>query len=117
MAMELSTTTLPGRQSPQAERAPSSSTARIRPPVLGGAAFLPFDKVTTSFVYIGFPFADAGQQFNATVVPEPTGLVLAAIGSGMGLLACAAAGCAVCARYSRLLEGSRKTGVPGNKDG
>ena len=57
------------------------------PAALGGAAFLPFDKVTTSFVYIGFPFGDAGQQFNATVVPEPTGLLLAAIGSGMGLLA------------------------------
>ncbi|HEY1603023.1 MAG TPA: hypothetical protein VGG64_25690 [Pirellulales bacterium] len=62
-------------------------TSPDSPAVLESQAFFPVDKVTTSFLYIGFPFGDAGQQFDAKVVPEPTGLLLAGAGAAIGLLA------------------------------
>jgi hypothetical protein len=45
------------------------------------------NKVTTSFVYVGYPQYDPGYQFNVTVVPEPSTLLLAGIGGLTGLLA------------------------------
>jgi hypothetical protein len=45
------------------------------------------NKVSTSFVYVGFPEVGPGYQFNVTVVPEPSALLLAGIGGLTGLLA------------------------------
>jgi MYXO-CTERM domain-containing protein len=59
--------------------------------LLGNAPFLPFDKVSTSFVYAGFPQApgDPGFKFNPSVstVPEPASFVLGGLGGLIGLLA------------------------------
>jgi hypothetical protein len=55
--------------------------------LMANAPFIPSDKVTTSFVYIGAAEADPGFQFNVQVVPEPTSFVLAAIGGAVGLMA------------------------------
>jgi hypothetical protein len=60
-------------------------TSPDSPTILKDNAFFPVDQVTTSFLYVGFPFGDAGQQFNVTVVPEPTGLLLAGAGAAIGL--------------------------------
>jgi hypothetical protein len=37
-------------------------------------------KVTTSYVYTGAPQGDPGLQFNLSIVPEPSSLILAALG-------------------------------------
>jgi hypothetical protein len=57
-------------------------TSTSSPTALEGAApFITSDKVTTSFVYIGFPENDPGFQFNAAVaVPEPASLTLLGVG-------------------------------------
>ncbi len=62
-------------------------TSPDSPATLAGNAFLPPNKVTTSFVYIGFPQTDPGYSFNGTVVtPEPSTLLLTAIAGCLGLL-------------------------------
>jgi hypothetical protein len=58
----------------------------------GKSAFFSTTPTTTSFVYSGGPFSDSGFQFAATVVPEPTAIVLAAVGGFIILSAC---GCSV----------------------
>jgi hypothetical protein len=63
-----------------------SFTSPDSPATLGGDAFIPPNKVTTSFVYIGFPQTDPGFQFNATLVPEPSTLALAGVGVGLVLI-------------------------------
>jgi hypothetical protein len=50
-------------------------TSSDTPAQLAGDAFIPPNKVGTSFVYIGFPEADPGFQFVAQV-PEPATLTL-----------------------------------------
>ena len=62
-------------------------TSPDSPATLAGNAFIPPNKITTSFVYTGFPQGDAGLLFNVAVVPEPAGLALAGIGATLGLLA------------------------------
>ena len=56
--------------------------------MLGDSPFFPDTPVTTTFVYSGAPFSDAGVQFTvqAAPVPEPTTAVL----MGLGALAFAA---------------------------
>ncbi len=54
--------------------------------IIGGLAFIHPNKVSTSFVYIGFPQTDPGFEFNVSVVPEPSGLVLAGVAGCIGLL-------------------------------
>jgi hypothetical protein len=50
-------------------------------------AFYPGNKVTTSFVYIGFPETDAGFRLDAGVAPEPASATLACIAGGACWLA------------------------------
>ncbi len=50
-----------------------SFTSPDSPLTINGNAYLPSDKVTTSFVYIGFPFTDAGYRFDTTVVSQLSG--------------------------------------------
>ena len=52
----------------------------------GKSPFHSTTPVTTSIVYSGGPFSDSGFQFTATVVPEPSAIVLAAVG-GLAVLA------------------------------
>jgi hypothetical protein len=62
-------------------------TSTDSPATLAGNAYLPPFKVTSSFVYTGFPLGDAGFKFNASVaVPEPAGLTLAGIGIATAFL-------------------------------
>jgi hypothetical protein len=60
-------------------------TSPDSPATIAGNAFFPGDKVTTSFVYIGFPQTDPGFEFNAKVAPEPASAALA-VTAGSGLL-------------------------------
>jgi hypothetical protein len=54
------------------------------PATLAGNAYSPGFKVTSTFVYIGFPESDPGFQLNASVtnVPEPGSIILSSIGAG-----------------------------------
>jgi hypothetical protein len=61
-------------------------TSPDSPATLAANAFIPFDKVTTSIVYIGFPQTDPGFGFNVAPVPEPSTIVLGAVGACVGLL-------------------------------
>ena len=61
-------------------------TSPDSPTLLAGNAYIPGNKVTTTVVYAGFPLSDAGYQFNVSVVPEPSSLVLAGVGLCIGLL-------------------------------
>jgi len=54
--------------------------------MLGDSPFFPTAPVTTSFVYEGAPFSDAGVKFAVEAVPEPSSLAL----MGLGALAFAA---------------------------
>jgi hypothetical protein len=60
-------------------------TSTASPLVLSGNAPVVGNKITTSWVYIGFPESDAGFRVDATVAPEPTSLVLAGTGAAFGL--------------------------------
>jgi hypothetical protein len=62
-------------------------TSTDSPATLAGNAYLPPFKVTSSFVYTGFPLSDPGFKFTASVAPEPTSVVLAGIGAGLGCTA------------------------------
>jgi hypothetical protein len=46
-------------------------TSNDTPAQIAGDAFFPGNKVSTSYVYIGFPLSDPGFKFNVQVVPEP----------------------------------------------
>jgi hypothetical protein len=48
-------------------------TSNDTPAQIAGDAFFPGNKVSTSFVYVGFPLSDPGFKFNVTV-PEPASL-------------------------------------------
>jgi hypothetical protein len=62
-------------------------TSNDTPTQLAGTSpFFSTTPVTRSIVYSGGPFSDSGFQFTATVVPEPSAIVLAAVG-GLALLA------------------------------
>lgn len=63
-----------------------SATSPDSPAIIGGPAFVPSNKVSASFEYIGVPQTDPGFQFNVSVVPEPSGLVLAEATGCIGLL-------------------------------
>jgi hypothetical protein len=64
-------------------------TSPDSPAILAGNAWLPAFKVTSSFVYIGFPESDPGFNVIASVaVPEPTSLLMALIGLGYCCLGC-----------------------------
>jgi hypothetical protein len=52
-----------------------SFTSTETPAQLAGNALFG-NKVTTSFVYVGSPQSDPGYQFNISIVPEPSSLVL-----------------------------------------
>ncbi len=60
----------------------------------GDSVFYPTTPVTTSFVYSGAPFSDAGFQLTGAVqTPEPSSFILAALGGiGVLLLRCRPAG-------------------------
>ncbi len=49
-------------------------TSNLSPTQMAGDAIFG-NKVTTSFVYIGFPETDPGYQFDLTVVPEPASIL------------------------------------------
>jgi len=53
--------------------------------MLGDSPFFPGTPVTTSFIYSGAPFSDAGVQFTAqaAAVPEPASLALMGLGALM----------------------------------
>ena len=63
-----------------------SFTSPDPPATIAGPAFVPGNQVTTSFIYGGFPQSDAGFKFNASVVPEPSTLLLAGVGIVLSLL-------------------------------
>jgi hypothetical protein len=73
-------------------------TSSDSPATIAGNAYFPGNKVTTSFVYIGFPQTDPGFEFNAKVVPEPASFALAGVG-GAALL--------IWLRYRRRASASR----------
>jgi hypothetical protein len=54
----------------------------------GKSPFFTSAVVGTSFVYAGVPFSDAGFQLNASIVPEPSAIVLAGIFVLIVLLQC-----------------------------
>ena len=64
-------------------------TSPDSPAAVAGDAFFPGFKVTSSFVYQGFPQGDPGFQFNVTVTPEPSGAALGILGSAAALVAMA----------------------------
>ena len=49
--------------------------------MLGDSPFHPTSPVTTTFVYSGAPFSDAGFKFEVSAVPEPSSLALLAAGA------------------------------------
>ena len=49
--------------------------------LMGDSAFYSTTPVTTTFVYSGAPFSDAGFKFEVSAVPEPSSLALLAAGA------------------------------------
>ncbi len=49
--------------------------------MLGDSPFHPTSPVTTTFVYSGAPFSDAGFKFEVSAVPEPSSLALLGLGA------------------------------------
>jgi hypothetical protein len=61
-------------------------TSNDTPATIAGNAWFPGNKVSTSFVYIGFPQTDPGLKFDVQVVPEPMGALVSAAVAGFALL-------------------------------
>jgi hypothetical protein len=61
-------------------------TSNDSPNTLLGNAFFPGNKITTSFIYSGFPEVGAATRLDASVAPEPASATLACIAAIMGSL-------------------------------
>jgi hypothetical protein len=79
---------LSGSAIPPGNSATFQFTSPDSPTIIGGNAFIPPNKVTTSFIYGGLPLSGPSFEFNATLVPEPSSALLAGAGVCLGLLAC-----------------------------